>query len=106
MAGGANAKVKLAKSGHLAELARKLESAHKPAKKFGVHSFILLRDSSELGRISGAVPTTAELAVIADMEKHHVLRLDWAAANENGDARTAPQDRDYIVRMFSLSGLL
>ena len=106
MAGGANAKVKLAKSGHLAELARKLESAHKPAKKFVVHSFILLRDSSELGRISGAIPTTAEIDVIADMEKHHVLRLDWAATNENGDARTAPDDRDYLERMFKLSQLL
>ena len=50
--------------------------------------------------------TAVELGEIADMEKHHVLRLDWATSNENGDARTPPDDRNYIQRMFTLSGLL
>jgi len=105
---GANAKVKLAHSGHLAELARRLSVAITPARKVAVHSFILLRDSSPLGKLAGAgsAATTIELQTVADMERRHVLRLDWASQDEQGNTRTAPQDRCYIERMFALAGVL
>lgn len=103
---GTNAKVKLAHSGHLDELARQLASVASPSRKIRVHSFILLRDSSPLGKLAGAIATTVELQTIADMERHHVLRLDWSSHDENGNTRASPDDRCYLERMFTLAGLL
>lgn len=102
---GTNGKVKLAHSGHLDELAQQLSAACSPPRKIKVRSFILLRDSSPLGKLSGSTATTIELQTVADMEKHHVLRLDWSSLDENGNTRLAPDDRCYLERMFALAGL-
>lgn len=102
---GTNAKVKLAHSGHLQDLARQLAAASSPPRKIAAHSFILLRDSSPLGRLVGSTATTIELETVADMERHHVLRLDWSSQDESGNTRTSPNDRCYLERMFKLAGL-
>ena len=101
----AHPKVKLAHSGHLQELAQALSGAMSPWREISVQSFILLRDSSPLGKVKGSMPTTFELETIETMERHHVLRLDWASHDENGNTRTAPEDRCYLQRMFSLAGI-
>jgi hypothetical protein len=102
---GINAKVKLAHSGHLQELARQLADAISPRRKILVHSFILLRDSSPLGKLAGTTATTIELDTIQEMQRNHVLRLDWASHDEKENTRTAPEDRCYMERMFALAGI-
>jgi hypothetical protein len=67
----------------LAELARKLSTRH--AKAFKVDSFIILRDSSPMGKIKAQAPTPEEMIMIDQMKAKHVLRLDWHETNERGD---------------------
>ncbi|MDP3440113.1 MAG: hypothetical protein Q8R95_10995, partial [Azonexus sp.] len=102
---GSNAKVKLAHSGQLQEIARQLSDAITPRRKITVHSFILLRDSSPLGKLSGSIANTIELATIEDMQRRNVLRLDWASRDELGNKRPVPEDRCYLERMFALAGV-
>lgn len=78
-----NDKVRIATSGQLTELARKLESKY--PGRFDVQSFILLRDSSPLGKWKGQVPNREELILMKKMQKTHVFRLDWHQEDENGN---------------------
>lgn len=58
-------------------MAKPLQTVHQ--RPFGVNSFILLRDSSPLGKLP-AVLTKKDRETIAAMESHHVLRLDLVGA--------------------------
>ncbi|WP_150046945.1 DEAD/DEAH box helicase family protein [Methylomonas rhizoryzae] len=77
-----NEKVTVATGRHLAELARELTA--KTGRKVMIHSFILLRDSSKLGRPKGSSLTDKELALAEEMIRQHILRLDWHEKRENG----------------------
>jgi hypothetical protein len=99
---GINAKVLLAKSGHLAELAKNLRSVH--GRPFKVNSFILLRDKSPLGKLPTML-TLTNRETIMEMERHHVLRLDWSDKKEDGSSSNVPDGRCYVERMFGLAGL-
>ncbi len=108
LTGGVNAKVSLAKSSDLVELGRSLSSA--TGKSCKVSSFILLRKSSPLGKANGASYNPKD---VAELERHHVLHLDWAPAvggkhiDEDGNLLPKPPDgRCYVERMFSLAGVL
>jgi hypothetical protein len=94
-----NEKVNIATNGHLDELAHKLKAKHN--REFRVHSFILLRDSSELGSWSGAAQSPKEREVIQTMLGKNVLRLDWSETNENGDKVGGLVDgQSYLDMMF------
>ena len=96
-----NEKVKIAHSGHLAELARQLTAKH--GRTFKVDSFILLRDSSPLGKITGLTPTTDEAVHIAKLKAKHVLRLDWHETDEAGNARPVYwRGKTYLDMMFEV----
>lgn len=106
-----NAKVKLAKSQDLIDLAAKLTSHG--GKAFKVDSFILLRKSSPLGRaVNGS---HYNLDDVAKLESLHILHLDWApkdatqdrVLDEDGQTLPAPPDhRCYVERMFESAGFL
>ncbi|MDP2432707.1 MAG: DEAD/DEAH box helicase family protein [Pseudomonadota bacterium] len=104
-----NAKVALATSPDLVELAKRLASISGKAAK--VDSFIVLRKTSPLGRAKGA---HYDLAQVEDMQRRHVMHLDWAPADEHGrrfdeegDAVSDPPDQQcYVERMFACAGLL
>ena len=81
-----NEKVRIATGTHLPELARKLSTKH--GKVFKVDSFILLRDSSPMGKLKTQSPTTDDLKQIEQMKAKHVLRLDWHGVNEAGDKQS------------------
>lgn len=96
-----NQKVTVATSGHLAELANKLKARHK--RQFSVNSFILLRDSSQYGKTKTQTPTQNEIERIEEMQRHHVLRLDWHSHNENGDQIDRLIDgRSYLDMAFDV----
>lgn len=80
--GALNEKVTVATGQHLAELARELTA--KTGRQFKIHSFILLRDSSKLGRAKGSSLTDKELDFADGMIKRNILRLDWHEKNEKG----------------------
>lgn len=105
---GINAKVALAHSGVLGELALSLGKG--TTRHFKVDSFILLRKSSPLGKPKGSL---YDLTVIADMERKHVLHLHWAPEvnghrwDEDGDPVPPPPDmRCYVERMLACAGLI
>lgn len=98
-ADGMNDKVRVASSGQLAELARNL--GKKTKRKWHVHSFILLRDKSPLGKWKGASPTDKEMELAELMINRGVLRLDWHAKNELGhDSVPLKDGRSYLSRIF------
>lgn len=108
LTGGINAKVSLANSPELAELGTSLTST--TAKQCNVSSFILLRKSSPLGKANGS---HYDAKVVAEMERHHVLHLDWAPAidgkhlDEDGDQVPSPPDgRCYVERMLTLAKII
>jgi hypothetical protein len=105
-----NAKVKLAKSQDLQDLANQLTSQAK--KKFKVDSFILLRKSSPLGKaVNGSHYKIDDVQQLEDL---HILHLDWAPADEKG--RTVDEDGDalppppehrcYVERMLTRAEVL
>ena len=100
-----NEKVNIAVSGHLDELAERLGQAH--GRKFFVHSFILLRDSSPLGTAGEGIPPDEKtLEVIDAMRAKNVLRLDWSESRENGsliDGRL--NGKTYLDMMFETIGV-
>lgn len=104
-----NAKVALAHSGVLPDLARAL--ARGTTRRFKVDSFILLRQSSELGRATrGAF---YDPKVVEDMERKHVLHLNWAPmvdgrrVDEEGNTMPPPpDDRCYLDRMLTCAGVI
>jgi hypothetical protein len=100
-----NAKVALAYSGVLPELALALSGG--TAHRFKVDSFIVLRKTSPLGKPKGSI---YDMKVIADMERKHVLHLHWAPEvngkrlDEDGSTAPSPPDgRCYLERMFALA---
>lgn len=96
---GMNDKVRVATSGQLAELARNLEK--KTKRQWCVHSFILLRDKSPLGKWKGAAPTDKEMELAEVMINRGVLRLDWHARNELDHVSVPLKDgRSYLSRIF------
>lgn len=98
-----NDKVRVATSGQLTELAREL--TRETQRQWAVHSFILLRDSSPLGKWKGAAPTNQEMALAERMIQQHVLRLDWHAQNEQGQSSACLRNGDsYLSRIFAVLG--
>ena len=97
-----NEKVRLATGGHLAELARKLSNRYQ--RPFKVDSFILLRDSSPMGKPKGQTPDTAqELEIIQMMKAKHLLRLDWHEYDESGNMRSRFwHDKTYLEAIFGV----
>lgn len=98
---GENEKVKIATGTHLPELARKLSARH--GKPFKVDSFILLRDSSPMGKLQAQTPTTTELEMIDRMKAKHVLRLDWHGLDEVGNKKTWNR-KSYLELMLEVLG--
>lgn len=97
--GAMNDKVRIARSGQLAELARQLQV--ETQRHWSVQSFILLRDKSPLGKWKGSAPTDTEMELAETMIQHHVLRLDWHKRNEQGQNATPLRDGDsYLSRIF------
>lgn len=104
-----NAKVAIAKNGDLVELANKLTSH--AGKAFAVDSFILLRKSSPLGQAKGDYYNEKEAN---DMEKLHVLHLNWSPVDEHGNrvdeagdyVPLPPEGRCYVERMLACAGVL
>lgn len=100
-----NEKVNIAINGHLDELAEKLTQIH--GRKFFVHSFILLRDSSPLGTAGEGIPADDKtLAVIEAMKAKNVLRLDWSERRENGSPIDGSiNGKSYLDMMFEKIGV-
>lgn len=102
-ADGMNDKVRVATSGQLTELARNLGA--KTKQQWRVHSFILLRDKSPLGRWKGAAATEKEMELAELMMNRGVLRLDWHETNELGHRSVPLKDgRSYLSRIFEVIG--
>lgn len=98
-----NEKVRIATGTHLPELARKLSARH--GKPFKVDSFILLRDSSPMGKLKTQSPAPDDLKRIEQMKDKHVLRLDWHDRNEAGDKQSPFwQGKTYLDVMFNVVG--
>ena len=96
---GMNDKVRIANSTQLTELAQNLQT--KTGRNWSVHSFILLRDKSPLGRFKGATATDPEMELAEAMIKKGVLRLDWHERNEQGQDSVKLRDgRSYLSRIF------
>lgn len=102
---GHNAKVSLASGSDIVELGQKLTTATKATCK--VSSFILLRKSSPIGKANG---DSYDASIVAEMEKHGVLHLNWAPEinrkriDEDGDNLPPPPDgRSYLDRMFKIA---
>ncbi|MFI8583158.1 hypothetical protein [Ectopseudomonas khazarica] len=94
-----NDKVRVATSAQLPELAQEL--THRTKRQWAVHSFILLRDSSPLGRWRGASPTNQEMDLAERMIQQNVLRLDWHPKNELGQTSSSLRNGDtYLSRIF------
>jgi hypothetical protein len=98
-----NEKVRIATSGQLAELARELIS--KSDRSFAIHSFILLRDTSPLGKTKGSGFTDKEETFAVQMIKKNVLRLDWYDKNEAGqNGVKLPDGSSYLTKIFEVIG--
>jgi hypothetical protein len=96
---GMNDKVRIANSTQLTELAQKLQE--KTGRNWSVHSFILLRDSSPLGRFKGATATDPEMELAEAMIQKGVLRLNWHERDEEGQVSVQLRDgRSYLSRIF------
>lgn len=94
-----NDKVRVATSAQLPELAQEL--THRTKRQWAVHSFILLRDSSPLGKWRGASPTNQEMDLAERMIQQNVLRLDWHPKNELGQTSSSLRNGDtYLSRIF------
>ncbi len=66
---------------------------------FHLNSFILLRDSSELGN-----GQTAEW-IAENMEDYHVLRLNWHEKTEEGYTSRFSERKSYLEVMFERAGI-
>jgi superfamily II DNA or RNA helicase len=94
-----NDKVRVATGVQLPELAQEL--THRTKRQWAVHSFILLRDSSPLGKWRGASATNQEMVLAERMIHQNVLRLDWHFKNELGQASSPLRNGDtYLSRIF------
>lgn len=98
-----NDKVRIATNGQLEELARKLELKY--GSRFDVQSFILLRDSSPLGKWKGQVPSDEEKIFMQKMYKNHIYRLDWHLEDENGNrVNRLISGKNYLDLIFEMIG--
>ncbi len=94
-----NEKVNIANNGHLDELATNLTARHD--REFTIHSFILLRDSSQMGTWNGNFPSPKEREIIQAMREKNVFRLDWSETNEQDDRVYRSVDgQGYLDMMF------
>lgn len=96
-----NPKVKLAQKSEdetLATLENRLEVEQ--GRKFCLNSFLLLRDSSELGR-------GETVAFVEDnMLPYNILRLDWHERTEDGsNSRLFKSTKSYLDLMFEKAGI-
>ncbi len=66
---------------------------------FHLNSFILLRDSSELGN-----GQTAEW-IAENMEDYHILRLNWHEKTEEGYTSRFSERKSYLEVMFERAGI-
>ena len=66
---------------------------------FHLNSFILLRDSSELGN-----GQTAEW-IAENMEDYHILRLNWHEKTEEGSTSRFSERKSYLEVMFERAGI-
>lgn len=100
-----NEKVNIAVNGHLDELARKMTAKH--GREFKLHSFILLRDSSPLGRCTGMFLSPKKRGIITAMQEKNVFRLDWSNTREDGSANNGRVDgKSYLDMMFEKADIL
>ncbi len=93
-------KVKLARKSEdktLGTLEKQLET--KEGRRFCLNSFLLLRDSSELGR-------GETVAFIEDnMLPYNILRLDWHEKTEDGSTSRLFKNQSYLDLMFEKAGI-
>ena len=66
---------------------------------FHLNSFILLRDSSELGN-----GQTAEW-IVENMEDYHIFRLNWHEKTEEGSTSRFSERKSYLEVMFERAGI-
>ncbi len=100
---GMNDKVRVATSGQLAELAR--EMSKRTGRVWNIRSFILLRDTSPLGRFKGSAPNDWDMNLAEAMIEMGVLRLDWHEKNEQGQTSVRLRDgSSYLSRIFEILG--
>lgn len=100
---GMNDKVRVANSAQLTELAQ--EMVRRTGRHWSIHSFILLRDKSPLGRWKGASPTDREMELAETMIQKGVLRLDWHTKNEEGQVSSCLKGgSSYLSRIFEQLG--
>ncbi len=98
-ADGMNDKVRVATGGQLAELARQLRK--RTGRQWDIQSYILLRDTSKLGKWKGAAAADKEMELAEAMIQKGVLRLDWHQKNEQGQDSVPLRDgRSYLSRIF------
>ena len=94
-------KVKLAQKSEsetLVTLEKKLEA--KEGRKFCLNSFLLLRDSSELGKDEPAK------WVEKNMLAYNILRLDWYEKTEDGStSQLFNHEKSYLDLMFEKAGI-
>ena len=94
-------KVKLSQKSEdetLATLEKRLEAEQN--RKFCLNSFLLLRDSSELGR--GETVAFIE----NDMLPYNILRLDWHEKTEDGStSQLFNNEKSYLDLMFEKAGI-
>ena len=94
-------KVKLAQKSEsetLVTLEKKLEA--KEGRKFCLNSFLLLRDSSELGKDEPAK------WVEKNMLAYNILRLDWYEKTEDGStSQLFNHEKSYLDLMFEKTGI-
>jgi hypothetical protein len=96
-----NTKVRLGdrrwKDNPLLELERRLTEEH--GRPFELHSFLLLPRSSDWGRGMKAEWIREHMLAL------NVLRLDWHARNEAGEAGYKPLGKSYLELMFERAGI-
>ena len=96
-----NPKVKLARKSEdktFVTLQKQLEA--KEGRKFCLNSFLLLRDSSELGQ-DEPIKWVEE-----NMLAYNILRLDWHERTEDGSTSRLFRDRkSYLDLMFEKAGI-
>ena len=93
-------KVRLARKSEdktLVRLEKQLAAAQ--GGTFHLNSFILLRDSSELGN-----GQTAEW-IAENMEDYHILRLNWHEKTEEGSTSRFSERKSYLEVMFERAGI-
>ena len=93
-------KVRLARKSEdktLVMLEKQLKASQ--GRKFHLNSFILLRDSSELGN------EQTEEWIAENMVDYHILRLNWHEKTEDGSTSLFCERKSYLEVMFEIAGI-